>query len=410
MEVFGNNVIVDLSYYDGQKCIFFPTDGQLGEKYAIDNNLVRIKDAEGNNIGGYLDPDKRNIRAMKLRGEKSEGLLMPIETLAPYTDVSQLQVGDKINVLNGQVICQKYIPRKKNITGTSHNISKKSKQHKSVQYPLFKEHVDTEQLMYNKGAFKEGDTIYLTRKLHGTSFRIGNTLQTQTKKRKLFLRKIFHLQDKEIKTFKVISGTRRTILDTFEGGYYDSNQFRKPYQDFLANKLPKGMTVYGEIVGWMNETTPIMGKCSNLKVQDTAFRKKYGDETVFAYGCKPGENTAYIYRITMQNEDGDTIELPTEEVITWCEKLGIPYVPLLEKFLYTTWNDLLARVNQYLDLPEPLSHNTHISEGVVVRIDNRSKFTAYKQKGFYFKVLEGIISDNALYPNIEEMEELLNDT
>ena len=410
MEVFGNNVIVDLSYYDGQKCIFFPTDGQLGEKYATDNNLVRVKDAEGNNIGGYLDPDKRNIRAMKLRGEKSEGLLMPIETLSPYTNIDSLKVGDKINVLNGQVICQKYIPRKKNIPGTSHNISKKSKQHKSVQYPLFKEHVDTEQLMYNKGAFKEGDTIYLTRKLHGTSFRIGNTLQTQTKKRKLFLRKIFHLQDKENKTFKVISGTRRTILDTFEGGYYGSNQFRKPYQDFLANKLPKGMTVYGEIVGWMNETTPIMGKCSNLKVQDTAFRKKYGDETVFTYGCKPGENTAYIYRITMQNEDGDTIELPTEEVIIWCEKLGIPYVPLLEKFLYTTWNDLLARVNQYLDLPEPLSHNTHISEGVVVRIDNRSKFTAYKQKGFYFKVLEGIISDNALYPNIEEMEELLNDT
>ena len=67
VEVFGNNVIVDLSYQEGQKCIFFPTDGQLSEKYAADNNLVRIKDENGNNIGGYLDPDKRNIRAMKLR-------------------------------------------------------------------------------------------------------------------------------------------------------------------------------------------------------------------------------------------------------------------------------------------------------------------------------------------------------
>ena len=28
--VFGNTVIVDLSYYEGQKVVFFPVDGQLG--------------------------------------------------------------------------------------------------------------------------------------------------------------------------------------------------------------------------------------------------------------------------------------------------------------------------------------------------------------------------------------------
>ena len=44
MEVFGQNVIVDLSYYEGQKVIFFPSDGQLSEEFATDNNLVRVKD------------------------------------------------------------------------------------------------------------------------------------------------------------------------------------------------------------------------------------------------------------------------------------------------------------------------------------------------------------------------------
>ena len=76
-EVFGNNVIVSKDYYEGQKVVYFPIDGKLGKEYAEEHNLVRKKDENGNNIGGYLDPDKRNITAVKLRGEKSEGLIMP---------------------------------------------------------------------------------------------------------------------------------------------------------------------------------------------------------------------------------------------------------------------------------------------------------------------------------------------
>ena len=48
-----------------------------------------------------------------------------------------------------------------------------------------------------------------------------------------------------------------------------------------------------------------------------------------------------------------------------------------------------------------------VREGVVVRIDNRSKFTAYKHKNFSFKVLEGIIKDTADAPDMEEAEELV---
>ena len=36
VEVFGQNVIVDLSYQEGQKVIFFPSDGQLSLEYATD--------------------------------------------------------------------------------------------------------------------------------------------------------------------------------------------------------------------------------------------------------------------------------------------------------------------------------------------------------------------------------------
>ena len=128
VEVFGQNVIVDLSYQEGQKVVFFPSDGQLSLEYATDNNLVRKKDENGNNIGGYMDAEKRNVTAIRLRGEKSEGLVLPVETLCKYTDISKLKDGDQITVLGGHEICQKYIPRGKNRSrGNGNNSNKKNK-------------------------------------------------------------------------------------------------------------------------------------------------------------------------------------------------------------------------------------------------------------------------------------------
>lgn len=124
VEVFGQNVIVDLSYKDGQRVVFFPSDGQLSEEYANDNKLVRVKDENGNNVGGYMDPNKRNVTAIRLRGEKSEGLILPIDTLSKYTDINKLKDGDQITVLGGHEICKKYIPRgnkRSNINSNCYN-------------------------------------------------------------------------------------------------------------------------------------------------------------------------------------------------------------------------------------------------------------------------------------------------
>lgn len=411
-EVFGNNVIVSKDYYKGQKCIFFPTDGKLGLEFAEKNNLVRKKDENGVNIGGYLDPDKRNITALKLRGEKSEGLLLPVESLQDFVDINTLKVGDQITVLNGITICEKYIPRRNNSQRMHNNsgIKHKKKPEKVISYPYFDEHIDTSQLDYNLHVFKEGDIIYLTRKLHGTSGRTQNAIEITKKRRNKILKKLFKIKDKETKTYNFITGTRRTEIKSFndDKGYYGTNEFRKPYHDFFKDKLPKGMTAFYEIVGWVNESTPIMGKCNNKLVKDKEFEKTYGKETVFTYGCEQGQSDMYVYRMTMTNEDGVVIELPTEETQMWCERIGCKFVPILDKFLFTTIDDLNDRVNKWLDIPDEIDPR-HVCEGVVVRIDNRSKFTAYKKKGFYFKVLEGIIKDNSDAPDIEEAEELIKE-
>ena len=84
-ECFGSQVIVSLETKTGDTGIYFPTDGQLSEVYCEANNLVIKKDENGVNVGGYLEPEKRNIRTMKLRGEISDGLFMPISSLSSFT-------------------------------------------------------------------------------------------------------------------------------------------------------------------------------------------------------------------------------------------------------------------------------------------------------------------------------------
>lgn len=408
--VFGNNVIVDLSYKNGQKVVYFPTDGQLGREFAEENNLVRKKDEHGNNIGGYLDPDKRNITALKLRGEKSDGLVLPIEVLSKYTDIEQLMDGEQIATLNGTEICRKYIPRAnhRNPNPKGGNGKKRNPKEEKlkISYPFFVEHIDTQQLAYNEKAFKPGDTCYITLKMHGTSARTMNAVEITKKKRPKLIKRLFRVNDKQIKTYKFVSGTRRCTLRDYEGGWYGSNAFREKYHNFFKTRLPKGVEIFYEIVGYVNESTPIMGRCSNKLIKDKEFTKQYGDTTTFSYGCDVGENDCYVYRMTMTNEDGYAVEIPWEQVQIECEKMGAKCVPLFEKFTFTTWDDLMERVEKYYDGADPIG-KTHIREGVVVRIDNRPTFTAYKHKNFGFKCLEGIIKDNSDAPDMEEAEELI---
>ena len=405
--VFNEDVIVDLSYHEGDKCIYFPSDGQLGKEFCEVNNLVRKKDEEGNNIGGYLDPNKRNVKAIKLRGSFSDGLLLPINSLSTFTDIEKLTEGQPISEFNGVIICQKYIP-KTNKRQRLHTYTKTNKKEEKEKksYPYFLEHKDTQQLRFCTDKFREGDLCTITLKMHGTSARTSNAVEIVKKKRNWVLHKVFKKGPKITKTWKIISGTRRVVLrdNNFTDGWYGDNEFRKKYHDNLVDKLPKGMTIYYEIVGYVNEDTPIMSTCNNSKISDPEFKKKYGAETIFHYGCSVGTNDSYVYRITMQNEDGVAVELSWSDVEIWCEKLGLKPVPLFEKFFFTTVEDLWERVYKYYDGPDPVGV-THIREGIVVRIENRESFTAYKHKNDSFKILEGIMKENSETPDIEEAQE-----
>jgi hypothetical protein len=317
--------------------------------------------------------------------------------------------------------------------------------------PLFSEHADTEQLAYNLSAFKPNDEIEITLKMHGTSQRTGYLPVFKGYKRSL-LDRIFRKDGTPIYDWGYVSGTRRTVLENFDGGYYGSNEFREAHSKFFEGKLMKGESVYYEVVGFTHTGTPIMASCNNKKLNDKEFVKQYGEETVFSYGCSPDGTTElpmsetglpygavvprpqsdiYVYRMTMTNEDGFVVEYTPDFMRYRCEQMGVKCVPVMWKgfipedttylrhkqaivdgnltYIQMTpgeWVQMMAE--RFYDGVDPIG-KTHIREGVVVRIINRPQFTAYKHKNFNFKVLEGIIKDTASAPDMEEAQELSKD-
>ena len=269
--------------------------------------------------------------------------------------------------------------------------------------------------------------------MHGTSNRVAYVPVLKRFKRTLFDR-ILGREGKPIYEYDYISGTRRTVLDSFDGGFYGSNAFRKQFEDRLRGKLYKGEEVYFEIIGFTDAGTPIMPIGDNNKVGKD-FVKQYGDKTVFSYGCAPDDKNLpqsemYVYRMTMTNEDGAVVEYTPDFMRYRCEQMGVKCVPVFAKatidcegvHIYAPDNELYGFVHEtdnvgdtvklvaekYYDGPDPIG-KTHVREGVVVRIINRPKFCAYKHKNFSFKVLEGIIKDTAAAPDMEEAQELLTE-
>lgn len=428
--IFGNDTIVDKTVHVGDIGIYFPVDLQLSVAYCNVNNLVRRKDANGNEVGGYLDPNKRNIKAVRLRGEMSDGIYMPIVSLAEFCDVSTLKVGQTIDVVNGHEICRKYVPAAKKPSTTTRGSRSAKQEDKSTLVPTFYEHVDTAQLAYNLHAFKRGDDIQVTLKMHGTSQRTGYLPIIKPVKQTWWQRLIHGVANPESEP-GFVTGTRHKVL--LGDDLNTDEEWRYAMANKFFGKLHKGETVYYEVVGFQGKGgAPIMASCDNHKLKDSDFIRRYGDTTVFSYGCDPnGDYMAcpmetlanetfyippccdtYVYRMTMTNEDGDSVDYSPAQIAMRCEQMGVNHVIELDHFIIP--NDcaepgryVYDRVMQYVDGPDPIDCK-HVREGVVVRILNRDGFAVYKHKNFSFKVLEGIIKESVVADGMDSdiVEEL----
>jgi hypothetical protein len=401
-ECYGEGVIVGPNSADGDKVLYLPQDGQIERWFGDAFKLFR-KNTDGSIQGGYIE-NNGHIRAIKLRGNRSEGIVIPISKIYSVFGYQSWNDGQEVISIfvdgKEKRFCKKYIPKQTDVYHMAKKTSYKGRKAEGVIYPEFSMHSDTQQLAYNMDAFKPGDKINITLKMHGTSQR---SMMTYGELPNSWFRRLFHMKKKTKPAY--VLGTRRTVIHENSTGYYGTDTFRFPHHEALAPFIEDGMEVFYEVVGYYGpqETQTIMPICNNAKINDKNFVKQYGDTTTFNYGCTPGHSAMWIYRIT---SDNGRKEWTPDEITEWCNIHNFNRVPVVDDFEFTTAEDLQNRINAYFeDLTDPIG-KTHIKEGVVVRIVNRPRFEAYKSKTVEFKILEGLIKDSAKAPDMEEAQEL----
>ena len=396
----GNQVVIGLDHEDGELGVYFPSDGQLSHGFCSANNLFRKAEMNSDPEGktGMFDENRR-VRAQKFRGERSDGFWVPISNFDFMVGAGLLTEGFEFDVLDGTPICEKYI-NQATLKIARENAGKKTKRSRSSI--MFKEHFDTGHFGKNLHEFDIDQTIIITEKLHGTSGRIGHVKVEKELNWKERLAKKLGISVEETE-WKYLNGTRRVVIEESKGPQYHDPTIRDKAFKLFDGNLRKGETVFFEIVGFESTGASIMPKVDTTKMGDKEFTKTYGKTMPFSYGCSETESRVYVYRMTLSDEDGHTIDYAWNDVVKRCNELGVDHVPHIRTM---TLNDFASTHSDDRYVKETFSKlvetygsgasvldSTHIKEGVCVRIEGGLSNKTFKFKSFEFKVLEGIIKD-----------------
>lgn len=248
--------------------------------------------------------EKSRVRTLKLRGCISQGMSVDItdQLSRIYPKLANAKLGDDVTEILG---ITKYEPPISEIPTKLQG----SQTPRLKANPLFTEYNDIKNFKYFANIF-EGEDVYVSEKLHGTSARYANLPRR--------IRKDFSSITGTLKTILELIKHRLGLLPTHEfcfgsrrvqlqqkpkeyKGFYDENVYAIVAQkEQLASKLPPGYSLYGEIVG-----------C--------------GIQKNYTYGCAPGEYKFYAYDV--KGPDGKF--LPFDEFVDFCSERNISAVPVL---------------------------------------------------------------------------------
>lgn len=422
---------------------------EIGERHLnanfeeVEQLIAEDKKDEAKAIVGYFNKHGR-VKMIKLRGCPSIGILIHPTSLVKWnSDLSDVNWEDYItcddhgnfipfdfDTVCGQLFIKAYIPKTTvkgpHLGGNRHKQSADS--FDRMIEGVWKFHYDTNQLNSNMWMFNPNQVVTISCKMHGTSIIIGNVLTKKllptnsatkwfnkriekkikgvlkTKKNiynKADSNTIKKLESHKIKDYTIgynnIYSSRTVIKNQFiskkENREYKDVDIWSEYNNLFKGILPEGMTIYGEIVGYLTGC-------------QTMVQKSYD------YGCQPGENKLMIYRITQKTDD-TTKEFNPLEVVSTTEKLisankilegRVMCLPILYhgRFgdLYPDvatsdhWNEnILERMKTDteilgMELDEPLCKTKVPREGVCIRIDDDEIPECFKLKCSKFLLKE----------------------
>ena len=409
--------------------VYFPVACCLNPDFLRYANLYKHKELNADPEQSGMFEDNGRVKAIRLRGELSEGFILPVVMLENYvlsvTNVElKCEEGTEFDIVehDGKTfwINKKYIPKQARTQGSG-NMGKTARQPKGIDKIVenqFRFHYDTTLIKKCPHVIKPTDIISITEKVHGTS---GISARVRCKFSRTWNAKLCwwigkyilgcNMND-ELKygvDYDYLYSSRTVIKNRYynkkaSDGFYGVDVW-KYADDVVKPWLQKGMTVYYEIIGYLPNGGYI--------------QKGYD------YGCVPPEKPEdyqygvhfeiLVYRITLTNVDGNVHEFSAREVQQWCKNNGLQSVdqyyygyashlyPDLdpdehwnENFLQRLAND--SRFN--MELNSPTCKNKVPHEGVVIKIENM-KSEAFKLKCFKFLDAEGKALDKG-ESNIED--------
>ena len=350
---------------------------QISETFASALNLHRDSSLNADkNQTGYLENNRR-VKAIRLRGHASNALLIPfLEFVGVRGGGADLRIGMQFDHIDGVEFSRKFVvPSKGNINSGGAAVKK----HKSGVTPeQFPEHYDTPQWHRVSQEFA-GKDVTVTQKLHGTSTRISWVEIDRPAKwyERLLIKAGVPVSLKER---KFVVGSRRVIKTEGDGDHWYSTDIWSEYAQThnLAEALPNGVMIYGELIGWLPDSTPI--------------------QRGYTYNLPKGQAALYIYRVTVAGADGTHYDLSDAAMREFAAQRGLKVVPLLAS--YSSSQTRTGRLNDYLNVltdkkfselsawadeaPVPLSPDSPCDEGVVIRAEGITpKAAKYKNPMFY---------------------------
>lgn len=365
--VLGYQAIVGKDRAPGDLGVVFTAETALSEEFARVNNLHR--EAELNQDPaekGYLEKTRR-VRAIKLRGHRSDALFLPLEALA-YTgfDVTKLAPGDTFDELNGHEICRKFeVARKVGATVVTKN---KTKVFTRVDQRMFPLHFSTDNYFRVRDSIDPETEIIVSAKYHGSSWRGANTVVARKLSWRERVAKRLGVRVQETEHDHVF-GSRRVLKDinSDQGHFYLSDIWSEAGAR-LGNILPANFMVFGELVGWTGD--------------GAAIQKDY------EYSLPKGTSELFIYRVAQLNPQGRITDLAWDQVVELCGDLGLKTVPVLWRGKHSDFD-----VDQFLDVrfhdlgydTLPLGPNKKlVDEGVCIRVDGLSSYIAKAKSARFF--------------------------
>ena len=374
------------------------------------NALIDIHENAIKGLCGFFNKYGR-VKMINLRKCPSLGYLFTPEALYKFCPkaesvnlsdwVDDIEADHDFDTVNGELFVKAFIPRRNKSMATSSRFNKRQKNVDKIEKILpnqFFFHYDTQLLNKNIHRFSPDSEVYISAKIHGSSIVLGNL---KTRKEKVYRSRVLNFFNskllpkkwrKYVIDYEDIYSSRTVIKnkdlnENVGEGFYASDIW-SDWEKKLNGYIPKGMTIYGEIVGYLTNE-PIM-------LQEN-----------YDYGCNSGESKLMIYRITSSEEDGSKREWEIDEVIDFTENLkkSIPQLMSYPLLYHGTLRDLYPEVTEDwenkvlenlksesrfgMEENEPLCVNKVPREGIVIRIANDPLNEAFKLKCNKFLEMEG---------------------